>query len=215
MLRVTIGLAAFGLFALVASGDVVPRVRESADRSVILATTPCEGDKDSGASGMLIGDQTVITVAHAIVDAKEIFVRDYELEWRRAEVRHVDRDRDLALLTVPGLRATDMAVTSAQGSDRVTMLDGLATGTASGEVMRRVSITTNRIGSDTSAQRRGYELALDVERGDSGAGVVDAEGRLVGVIFAQSSRRAGVAWATDLSDVPEVLGARTPFRPPC
>lgn len=210
-----IGLASLGFLALLLSGDQVPRIRDTAQRPVVLATTPCVGDQDAGATGMLIGDETVITVAHAVVDANDVFVRDRSLQWWASEVRHVDRDRDLALLSVPGLRATDMAVATAQRGEQVTMLGGLTSGTASGEVMRRVVINTNSIGSEIETERRGYELALDIERGDSGAAVVDGDGRLVGVIFAQSSRRAGVAWATDLSAVPDVLGSQSSFEPPC
>lgn len=182
---------------------------------MVLRTTPCQGDKDSGASGIVIDDETVMTVAHAVVEAREVFVRDAALVWWRAEVRHIDRDRDLALLTVPGLRATTMAVASAQKGDAVTMVEGLTTGTATGNVLRRVQINTESIGSDVETKRQGYELSLDVERGDSGAGLVDDQGRLVGVVFAQSNRRASVAWATDLAAVPGVLGGRQALPAPC
>lgn len=209
------GVVAVGFLALLLTSDGAPRIRDTTQRSVVLATTPCVGDQDAGASGILISDEIVVTVAHAVVEARDVFVRDRFLQWWPSEVRHVDRDRDLALLSVPGLRATDMAVATAERGDPVTMLDGLTSGTVSGEVIRHVVINTNSIGSEIEAKRQGYELALDIERGDSGAAVVDGEGRLVGVVFAQSSRREGVAWATDVSAVPDLLGARLSFRPPC
>jgi len=182
---------------------------------VVLSARPCVGDQDSGASGIVVADERVLTVAHAVVEAAELFVRDRNEVWRRATVRHLDRDLDLAVLEVTGLRATDMAVATARSGDHVTMLNSLTTGTASGQVVRRVKINTASIGSDVVTSRRGYELAIDIDPGDSGAGVVDDKDRLVGIIFAQPSRRDGAAWVTDVSVVPDVLGGRVEMPSPC
>jgi hypothetical protein len=52
---------------------------------------------------------------------------------------------------------------------------------------------------DGSAWRRPVlELRADVRVGDSGAPVLSATGRPVGIVFARSRARDGVAWAVDL-----------------
>jgi S1-C subfamily serine protease len=45
--------------------------------------------------------------------------------------------------------------------------------------------------------RPALELAARVEPGDSGAPVLDGDGRLVGVLFAQATGSAAVAYAVD------------------
>lgn len=211
--RLIAGFAAFGFLSILTFADVTPRIRAVDDRPVMLNIIPCQGDQASGASGVVIADERVLTVAHAVTEAAEVLVRDSDEVWRQGEVRHVDRDRDLAVLYVAGLRATDMPVATATSGDAITMINSLTTGTATGHVVRRVKINTESIGTDVKTARRGYELALDIDRGDSGAGLVDDDGRLVGIVFAQPTRRDGAAWATDVSAVPDVLGGRTAVSP--
>jgi len=213
--RLLAGVAALGFLSILTFADVTPRIRQVDDRPVVLSVKPCVGDQDSGASGIVVADEQVLTVAHAIVEAAELFVRDRDDVWRRATVQHLDRDRDLAVLEVVGLRATDMAVATAQRGDHVTMVQSLTTGTASGQIVRRVNINTASIGSDVVTSRRGYEVGIGIDPGDSGAGVVDDRDRLIGIVFAEPIRRDGAAWVTDVSAVPDVLGGRVAMPSPC
>ena len=90
--------------------------------------------------------------------------------------------------------------------DHVRMLGGAASGTEDGLITRRVNVRTNVVGNDETAVRAGYELALEIEPGDSGAAIVDDDGRLVAIVFARSTRRESVTWSTSVAEVRSVLG---------
>ena len=102
----------------------------------------------------------------------------------------VDRRLDLAELAVPGLDAPPVRTGGGGGEAVVRVLrDGEAV-TLSAPVRRRVTA------SIAGHSRPALELAATVEPGDSGAPVLDAQGRVLGIVFARGSRGA---WAVAVS----------------
>jgi S1-C subfamily serine protease len=131
------------------------------------------------ATGFVAGDGRVVTVAH-------VLGRDLTVDGRPARVVRRDDRLDLAVLAadVSGPR--------------------LRLGGDDPRVVRRADASI-----DGSAWKRPVlELRGDVQPGDSGAPVLTSDGRLLGVVFAQSRSRPGRAWATDASarSVVEFLG---------
>ena len=137
------------------------------------------------ATGVAMGDGRVLTVAHVLEGAR--FVR---VDGRPARVVRVDRRLDLAELAVPGLDAPSVR-TGGLGSEAVlrVLRDGEAV-TLPAPVRRRVRASID------GHSRPALELAATVEPGDSGAPVVDAHGRVLGIVFARGSRGA---WAVAVS----------------
>jgi len=182
------------------------RITDTSGRPVFIASLPCSNRLQATSSGFVMTDETVVTVAHALFESRDFAVRDAAGNWHEATVRYMDLERDLAVLAVPGLRADDMTTGRASAGTAVRVVDGSASGTIEGEVLRPVRISTEIIG-DTSQQseRSGYELSTPVIGGDSGAAVVDDDDNLIGVIFARSTRREA-AWATSVSEIDAVLG---------
>jgi hypothetical protein len=72
------------------------------------------------------------------------------------------------------------------------------------EVVRRADATVRAGDGRAIARRPVLELRADVRAGDSGAPVVD-DGRVVGVVFARSRAREGVAWAVDATALAALL----------
>ena len=178
-----------------------PRITTNAQRPVAIATLPCDTNLQSTSSGFVIDDELVVTVAHAIYDSRDFAVRDATGRWHDARVQYLDVERDLAVLRITSLAASPMAVRAATTGDAVRMLDGAASGTIDGQVMRRVRITTEVIGDrDRDNERSGYELSVNIKGGDSGAAVVDDSGSLVGVMFARSTSREA-SWATSVREM--------------
>jgi hypothetical protein len=124
------------------------------------------------ATGFVAGPGRVVTVAHVLGHG------DVRVDGRAATVVRRDDRLDLAVLSVPGL-------------------DGPRArfgGHVYGEV-RRASASM-----DGSAWRRPVlELRIEVHDGESGTPALTSDGRVAGVIFARSTRRPGVAWASSLS----------------
>jgi len=137
------------------------------------------------ATAISSGPGRVLTVAHVLDGARAAWV-----DGRPARVVRVDRRLDLAELAVPGLDAPPVR-TVGSGTDAVVRVlrDGEAV-TLSAPVRRRVTA------SIAGHSRPALELAATVEPGDSGAPVVDAHGRVLGIVFARGSRGA---WAVAVS----------------
>jgi S1-C subfamily serine protease len=124
------------------------------------------------ATGFVVGDGRVLTVAHVLGPHVRV-------DGRAARLLRRDDRLDLALLAVPGVRGE---------APRIASRDP--------RIVRRADARV-----DGSGWRRPVlELRTEVEDGDSGSPVVASDGRLVGVVFARSRVREGVAWAVDASD---------------
>lgn len=133
------------------------------------------------ATAVATGDERVLTVAHVLEGARSVRVGE-----RAARVVRVDRERDVAELAVPGLVAD--AARFAEGGSEVEV--HLLRGTVSARVLRRVTASLD------GARRPALELAMRVQPGDSGAPVTDADGRLVGLVFARGAR---TTWVVSVS----------------
>jgi S1-C subfamily serine protease len=146
------------------------------------------------ATGVALGGGRVLTVAHVLEGGRRpIVVRGRDGVPRAGFVLRADPRLDLAVLSVPGLRADRLSLADG-GRDVQVLLRRGAGVTAEGATVRRR--TTARLVDQPGAPLRPtLELAADVERGDSGAPVVDAAGRLVGVVYASSTARPGTAYA--------------------
>ncbi len=153
------------------------------------------------ATGVAAGGGRVVTVAHALEDARAVTVAG-----RPARVLRVDRRLDLALLAVPDLRAPAVRLGGDDGRAAVTVLRDRAARTLTAGIRRRVLVRWRDQPGDPPRERPGIEVAARIDPGDSGAPVVDRRGRVLGILYARSSERAGTAWAVDASAVRTLLG---------
>jgi S1-C subfamily serine protease len=149
------------------------------------------------ATGFAAGDERVVTVAHLLARAA-ITVRGRDGVERRAHVVRIDRGLDLAVLDVPGLRAPALRV-GGRGDLRVMVVRGQHVDSIDSSLRRRIRA---HVGDET---RPALELAVDVTRGDSGAPVIAADGRVAGVVFARSTGRPETAYAVDAAPLERVI----------
>ena len=154
------------------------------------------------ATGFAAGGGRVVTVQHVLAGARSVRVGA-----RRARVLRALAHLDLASVAVPGLRAPALRTARVAAGDAVTVrvLRGGRVQGLRGRVRRTI---TARVRSGPGAApdvRPGLELAVAVSRGDSGAPVLDAQRRVVGVVFAQAADRDDVAYAVAASALSAVL----------
>jgi S1-C subfamily serine protease len=141
------------------------------------------------ATGMLRGEE-VVTVAHVLGDGAPT------VDGRRAEVVGLDRARDLAVLRVRGLHARPAP---AVGGVAILVRRAGRTLALPTQVRRGVTATVVPASGGVARTRQALELDAAIEPGDSGAPVV-APGRLLGIVFARSERRARTAYAVRAPD---------------
>jgi S1-C subfamily serine protease len=153
------------------------------------------------ATAFALGSDRAVTVAH-VLDGRVVRLRD----GRSATVQSVDQANDLAVLSVPGLHAPRTRFRSASGDVVVLVVRRDRVVALPAHVRRSIVARIRTPDGRRVVRRRALELVTDIAPGDSGAPVVTRDGRVAGVVFAQSNRRDHTAYAVS------VLAAR-PLRP--
>jgi S1-C subfamily serine protease len=185
-------------------------VVDAATASTVNVETEGCGRRFEG-SGFAVGTDLVVTNAHVVAGADVVQARRPDGEVVSATVVIFDPDRDLAVLEVPGLGQQPLERAPGEVGDL-----GVVIGYPGGQDTPRVAPAEIRdqrtaIGRDIYGQDRTERqvvfLAAELQQGDSGSPVIDASGRVAGVVFAISPDRASSAFALDLEEVDAVLDA--------
>ena len=184
---------------------------EAADR-VIRSTLLVEGqacDRLQEGTGFVVAPNLVVTNAHVI--AGEDQTRVTTSDGRRLDTTTVgfDPDRDLAVLRVPGLALPALELGVGHVDDR-----GALFGHPGGGPLRqapvRIAEQIVARGTDITrtvpTEREVFVLAAVTAPGDSGGPVVDAEGHVMGVMFAYDISRESTAYALTRTELDAVLG---------
>jgi S1-C subfamily serine protease len=167
---------------------------------VDVLVVPAVGSADV-ATGFDHGEGRVVTVAHLIPGRKaRLRVRDGR-GTRRARVIALNRSDDLALLAVRGTEGGSSPLPDEGGPHLLVRRAGRPAAIEV-EVRRRIRARIRRQPGAAWVRRPALELEARVRQGDSGAPVVAAGGRLLGVLFAQSSRDDDTAYAVAAERIP-------------
>ncbi|MDE0652984.1 MAG: serine protease [bacterium] len=191
---------------------------------VTVTAVGCSGR--AHASGFAVADDLVVTAAHPVAGRRQVAVTDTGGRSRNGFVVALDPVLDVAAVRVPGLSAEP--VTLAAGDDASLAPaggSGVVAAMAAGgeftrkpvEVMRRVRVNIEDVYRTERVSRRGLELSFDGGYGDSGAAVLDADGTVVGMVFATSRFREEVGYAVRAVEVRDLLSqvAELPQRSAC
>jgi S1-C subfamily serine protease len=168
-------------------------------------------DRQQDGSGFTVAAELVVTNAHVVAGERRTSIVRPDGRRLPATVTVFDPNRDLALLRVPGLNLQALPIGTATvgetgavfghpgGQDRVEI---------SPAVIRQQVQALGRDLYDSQVTRRQiYVLAADLEPGDSGGGLVDPGGTVVGVAFAIAPDRPGTAYALTTAELQPVLAA--------
>jgi S1-C subfamily serine protease len=200
----------FGLSAL--AGCVADDPIDLQAAVLRVSLNSCRPNVENRATAVSIGDGLALTVAHSFEETRAVQLVGAGGVEVDAEVVMLDRDRDIAVLA---FQQNAFGPVAAQGLEmrsdaddpldeaRVVIhrLDG--TFVAPVTILRRVSVTL-----DGEGRRQGIEIEAEIERGDSGAPIVDDKDRIIGMVFA-ASRAGETGWtiaASELLDVADQIG---------
>ena len=176
----------------------------------------CTPDIENRATAVSIGDGLALTVAHSFDEAGDVNLVGPDDSELPATLVYLDRQRDIALLsfdpndvapeTSEGLQIHSDADEPAEIGRVVVHREGTTT-TVSVDLLRRTAVTLDGVG-----RRQGIELRGTIERGDSGAPVLDDRDRIIGMVFA-SSRSSDTGWAVAASELVSVKDEAGPPIP--
>lgn len=157
----------------------------------------------------------VVTVAHTIAGATTVVVVDAAGRAHEARVIAFDKDRDLAVLRSNTLAgpALPLGVPRTGAASLLTWRPDDGVVRRSAEITRLLAVTIEDIYTEGRAERNGLEVDGAVTLGDSGGPVLDRDGFVVGVVYATSRARPGIAFATDSNEIAAVLATIPPDEP--
>jgi S1-C subfamily serine protease len=159
-----------------------------------------------------VGDRLVLTVAHSLADADRI-----QVGGRPACALVVDRRRDVAVLAVTRLREPTITLAGrARPGDAwlARLADGAGAHPAPRReispitVRRRVVARVHEL-DGRRYERAALELGFAVAPGDSGSPVLDARGRLIGMVFAASREHRKTSYGVSVDELAEAIEAAT------
>jgi S1-C subfamily serine protease len=161
-------------------------------------------------TGWVVAEGLIVTNAHVVAGEPSTEVERDDGHRLKATVVAFDPSRDLALLSVPKLNRPALPVAAARRG----MIGGVF-GHPGGEplriapfeVGRQIDATGRDIYDAATTDRKVLELASSLRPGDSGSALVDPQGEVVGVAFAISTERSGVAYALATSELTPLLSA--------
>ncbi|PPF71311.1 serine protease [Clavibacter michiganensis] len=198
--------------------DVPEAVRRAASSVVkILSSAPACGTSSSG-SGWVVQGERVVTNAHVVTGSDEVFVQQGGTgELLPARLVVFDPARDVAILAVPGLAAAPLALGEELAAADEAVVAGYPGGGPYQATGARIREVVEAIGTDIQHEqpvtREVYSVRGTVRPGDSGGALFDAQGRVVGLLFATSTVDAQTGYAMTLDEVAPVLqqaGASSP-----
>ena len=161
-------------------------------------------------SGFAADTETIVTNAHVVAGVDNLSVVRPDGRRLSATVVVFDPNRDLAVLSVPGLGQEPLPVGTADiGTDGAVF--GHPGGQEAVEVSpARIEAAISALGRDLygaqNIRREIYVLATQLEPGDSGGALVDPVGQVVGVAFAVAPDQPATAYALATEELNAVLG---------
>lgn len=197
--------------AAVANGPAIRRVSSSIVK--VRGAAPACGRGQEG-TGWVLADHRVVTNAHVVagVSAPAVQVLG-QGPLLPATVVLFDPDTDVAVLDVPELTAAPLVRGTPLVRGDSAVVAGFPLDGPFNVQPARVRAVLDARGEDIygsgEVTRNIYSLAARVRPGNSGGPLLDAAGRVVGVVFARSVEDEQTGYALTLAEVADELAAGT------
>lgn len=160
-------------------------------------------------SGFVIDSDLVATNAHVVAGVNRLYVRDSSGQ-HSADVVWFDPDLDFAIVRVSNLAGPPLLINNDVAPEgTIGAILGYPGGgplTAGGaEVLSHFTARGRDIYNRSITERQVYSLAGKVIPGNSGGPVIAADGRVIGIVFAQSTTYQNVGYALSTAQVASAI----------
>lgn len=192
-------------------GDLRYAVETARESIVKLQGQGCGGIVEG--SGFVATDGLVVTNAHVVAGVSEPMVIDRSGALD-ATVVWFDPELDLAILRTDGLAGEPLeldprSVPAGTGAVVLGYPQGQGFTVSPAAVLDSFTARGRDIYNQRVTERNVYAVNADVRRGNSGGPLLDAEGAVIGVIFAQSTTQNNVGYALTPDQVTPALERST------
>lgn len=164
----------------------------------------CEGSIVTG-TGVVYAENRIMTNAHVVagIDRPRVAIPGGDV--LTAEVVHFDPETDVAVLRIPDLSVRPLDFGLDPSSGDVVVALGYTGGGPLQAIPGRVREVITARGSDIyggrGVVRDMLSLRAQVDPGDSGGPVLDAQGRIVGLVFAEAIGDEQTGYALTLGEI--------------
>jgi S1-C subfamily serine protease len=183
-------------------------VASAAQRTVKIRSFGCGGEVFG--SGFPAAGNYIVSNAHVVAGTHDTRVIVPDGRSLAASVVLFDPQRDVSILYVPGLRLQALPLGDAtRGTTGATIgYPGGGNETIGAAAVRTELPAEGRdIYGDAQVTRQIFVLTADIHPGNSGGPLVDGEGRVLGVVFANSTSNPSEGYAlTDSEVAPDIAG---------
>ncbi|WP_237224681.1 MarP family serine protease [Rothia nasisuis] len=164
----------------------------------------------SEGSGFVVDGDLVVTNAHVVagVSTPSVLARDGQAA--TGEVVYFDAERDIAIISAPSLNVNPLSVNQAEVATGTTVAFMGYPGGGPYE-SRPATVqglgytqTVNAKTGETNPSRLVYQLAANVQQGNSGGPVLTDDGQVMGMVFAKSTQ-SQTGYAVPSSQIAEAL----------
>ena len=182
---------------------------EKSARSVVkvIGTAYRCGQNQTG-SGFVIAANRVVTNAHVVAGVSEPVVEVPGLGAKPGTVVYFDPMNDLAVIAVPGLGAEPIPVRSTLPKGSSAVMDGYPLGgpfrSSAAQVTQVTTVRVNDIYGSNPHLMEVYQLAANVQHGNSGGPLLSTNGSIAGVIFAKAANVDNVGYAHTMKELQPV-----------
>jgi S1-C subfamily serine protease len=191
----------------------------AARRSVVLVEghRSCSSGLDSvDGSGVVVGPEHVLTNAHVVAGLTRPPVISLAGGHKyHARVVLYDPRRDVAVLYVPGLRATAAHFIARAPLDASAIVAGFPGGGQLMLVPATVGASSqdaiSGISASTAAYLDAYAVRAQIMAGNSGGPLLAPSGGVYGIVFAKSTTAQQAGWAITTSEFASDVSAGTPL----
>ena len=181
-------------------------VTAAARQTVKVRSFGCGGEVFG--SAFPVATNYLISNAHVVAGTNRTSILTPDGRRLAATVVLFDPERDVSILFVPGLRLQPLGQADAgRGTTGATIgYPGGGDETVGAAAVRaQVTAEGRDIYGDAQVSRQIYVLTADIHPGNSGGPMVDAEGRALGVVFANSTSNPTEGYAlTDAEVAPDI-----------
>lgn len=190
-----------GALAGAACSTAADAAGEAGDAVYRLEAESCSGLQVVEATAVAVAPDALVTVAHAFDDVRSVRVvtADADPIEIPVEVVVLDAERDVAVLRPAEEVGAVLETASAETGDVARIITAAQVGEL--RTKRAVIDEVTRVRVDGTGERLALALTADIRPGDSGAPVVDLEGRLVGMVFAAADADGTGGWAIAVEEI--------------
>ncbi|MEO6700489.1 MAG: MarP family serine protease [Jatrophihabitantaceae bacterium] len=198
---------------------VAPAVRAAAGSIVKISGDAPSCSRSIEGSGFVYSLHRVITNAHVVAGVRnpKVTVPDGG-GTLSAQVVVYDPNRDIAVLYVPGLNRTSLVLAGPTGSGTSAVVAGYPENgpftAVPARIAARTTVTGPNIYQSKTVTRQVYTVRGQVRPGNSGGPLLDANGEVLGVVFAASVDQSDVGYALTNAEIsPDSSAGRTASSP--